>query len=315
METEILIVANPAARSGKAEQVASSVYQKIKCHFSGSAVRLAFTKRNNEATDITRKAMANHTSLIIAVGGDGTINEVVNGFFENGKLLNPACELGLINCGTGGGYAKTLNIPQSLDQQIELILQAGSVKLDVGCITYQDSWGITCKRFFVNECQLGIGSKVAALVGKKYKMLGAPVAFGLMAMIQAMRAETLRLTISYDDESPQTQPLIGLVVGNGVECAGGMKLTPDATLTDGFFDVLSIYPMSIAERLLTLSKVYSGTHVNSPRLAVRKCKKLAINASTAVAIEADGEMLGTAPFQIEVLPMLINVKAAYYPAN
>ena len=87
--------------------------------------------------------------------------------------------------------------------------------------------------------------------------------------------------------------LIGLVIGNGTECAGGMKLTPDAKLNDGFFDVLSMNDMTVAQRMLNLSKVYSGKHILSPHFSVKRCKKLQIRSDTEVSLEGDGEMLGT----------------------
>src|ERR1035437_10059503 len=117
----VSIVINPSAGNGKAKREAQSLLQKIKS-FCDFEININFTKEKNDATFITRKAIADGASMIIAVGGDGTINE----FFLEGKSLNPLCELGVINCGTGGGYARTLKNPHSTGQQIEQILQPGS---------------------------------------------------------------------------------------------------------------------------------------------------------------------------------------------
>jgi diacylglycerol kinase (ATP) len=311
METyDIKIIANPTAGNGKAKKAALYVLQKIKS-ITPTSVNLVFTKTKNDATRIAREAISNGTTLIVAVGGDGTINEIVNGFFTNGKQINPVCELGIINGGTGGGYARTLNIPPSLDQQIELILKQSSLNLDVGSISYIDSTNKPCNRLFVNECQVGIGSKVASIVSKKYKIFGGTLAFGITATIQAIVLNPLKLNISYDNENAHEQNLMGLVVGNGLDCAGGMKLTPNAKLNDGFFDVLSMHEMPVLQRLLNLPKVYSGKHILSPYFSVKRCKKLTIESNQDVSIEADGEMLGNAPFHIEIIPNAIRVKAAY----
>jgi diacylglycerol kinase (ATP) len=304
----IHIVVNPTAGSGKAKRVAQTLLQKIR-NISGSDINVSFTKEKNDATFLTRNAIFNGAKLIIAVGGDGTINEVVNGFYEDGIQLNPFCELGIINCGTGGGYARALNSPESTEQQIELLFQPMSLVLDLGRITCQDQSGKTFSRLFVNECQTGIGSKFASIVGKNSKIFGGTIAFGFAAMVQAILMQALKLEIGYDDEAFQEFCLIGLIVGNGTECAGGMKLTPDAELNDGFFDVLSIHDMSVAQRLLNLSKVYSGTHILSPHFSIKRCKKLKIRSDTKVSLEADGEMLGNSPFDIEILPAAIRVKA------
>ncbi len=306
--SNIQIVVNPAAGSGKAKKIAPVLLQKIKS-LSDSVINLTFTGKKNDAVSITREAIIKGTGMIIAVGGDGTINEVVNGFFKNNEPLNPLCELGIINCGTGGGYARTLGIPQGLEQQIELILRPGSINLDLGLISYQDFSGNTISRFFVNECQTGIGSKVASVVGKNYKIFGGTLAFGLMATVQAILIKPLQLDLEYDNEPVQKSSLIGLVVGNGIECAGGMKLTPDAKLNDGLFDVLSMHEMSIAQRLLNLSKVYSGKHILSPYFSVKKCKRIKIRSDQKVTLEADGEVLGYSPFEISILPSAIRIKA------
>jgi YegS/Rv2252/BmrU family lipid kinase len=302
------IVINPSAGNGKAKRISQSLLQKIKssCDFE---IAIAFTGEKDEATFITRKALTDGASMIIAVGGDGTINEVVNGFFLEGKPLNPFCELGVINCGTGGGYARTLNIPHSTGQQIEQLLQPGCRALDLGSVSCHDNSGKTVKRLFVNECQIGIGNEVASLVGKKAKIFGGTIAFGFAATVLAMFMKPLTLTVGFDDEPFQKLRLIGLVIGNGTECAGGMKLTPDAKLNDGLFDVLSINDMKTGQRIMNLSKVYSGTHIMSPHCSITRCKKLKIMSDVEVSLESDGELLGKSPFDIEILPAAIMVKA------
>ena len=301
------IVLNPVAGNGKARRVAHYLAQKIKSS-SDFEVNITFTKEKNDAISITRKAITDGATMVIAVGGDGTINEVVNGFFLEGEPLNSSCELGVINCGTGGGYARTLKNPHSIGQQIEQLIQPGSRALDLGRITWQDHSGRTVSRLFVNECQIGIGSKVASAVGKKSKILGGTIAFGIAATVFALFMKPLKLSIGYDNEDFQELKLIGLVVGNGTECAGGMKLTPDAKLNDGLFDVLSMSDMNIAQRMLNLSKVYSGRHLLSPYFSIKRCKKLQIRSDIEVSLESDGEILGNSPFDIEILPSAIRVK-------
>jgi diacylglycerol kinase (ATP) len=303
----IQIVVNPVAGSGKAKLVAQSILQRISSK-TGSNIKVTYTKDKNDATLVTREAILNHAGLIVAVGGDGTINEVVNGFFNDGKQIDPLCELGIINCGTGSGYAGTLNIPRQLDKQIELLFRPSYTELDLGYLTCQNRTGNLINRLFVNECQTGIGSKVTSIVGKKFKKMGGTIAFGLAATIQAIMLKAVEMDIAFENDSFQRFPLIGLVVGNGKECAGGMKLTPDARMNDGFFDVLSIHEMSRIKRLMKLPQVYSGTHVMSQGFSVTRCKRLKIMAKSELLVEADGELLGYAPFNVDILPSAIRVK-------
>jgi YegS/Rv2252/BmrU family lipid kinase len=306
--SNIQFVVNPVAGSGKAKLVASSILDRIG-NKTGSNINVTYTKGKNDATLVTREAIINHAGLIVAVGGDGTINEVVNGFFNDEKQIDPSCELGIINCGTGMGYAGTLNIPRSLDSQIELLLSSSSVDLDLGNITCHDQTGNLISRLFVNECQTGIGSRVTSFVGKKSKMLGGTIAFGFAATIQALIMNSVKLEIAFENEPYQQFLLIGLVVGNGKECAGGMKLTPGAEMDDGFFDVLLIHEMSRIKRLINLPQVYSGTHIQSPGFSVKRCKNLKISSNSKMSLEADGEIIGFAPFEVNILPSAIKVKA------
>jgi diacylglycerol kinase (ATP) len=308
---KIHIVVNPRAGSGKAKKVAHTLLGKIKSNTSFD-INLTFTKGKNDATVITRNAILNGASLIVAIGGDGTINEVVNGFFSDTTPINPLCELGIINCGTGGGYAKTLKMPTSLENQIDLLLKPGSTALDLGHISCIGYSGEKVSRLFVNECQTGIGSNVASYVGNKSKILGGTIAFGLAATFLALFADPLKLSVCFDNEAFQELSLIGLVVGNGTECAGGMKLTPDAKLNDGFFDVLSIKNMNVLQRMLNLSKVYSGRHVFSPHFSIQRCKRIKIRSSIGISLEGDGEILGDSPADIEIMEAAIRVKTGNF---
>lgn len=301
------IVINPAAGNGKAKRVAQSLLQTIKnrCDLE---LHINFTKEKDDAIFITRKAITDGASMIIAVGGDGTVNEVVNGFFLDGKPINPLCELGIINCGTGGGYARTLSNPRSPIKQIEQLLTPGSRALDLGQIICQDNSGRRVSRLFVNESQIGIGSDVAAWVGKKSKIFGGTLAFGFAATALALFMKPLDLRIKFDNEDFKDSRLIGLVVGNGTECAGGMKLTPDAKLGDGLFDVLSINEMKTGQRILNLSKVYTGRHIFSSHCTIKRCKSLQVDSDIKVSLESDGEILGYSPFEIKILPSAIRVK-------
>jgi diacylglycerol kinase (ATP) len=188
------------------------------------------------------------------------------------------------------------------------LARPGSSIIDLGHITFEDSEGKTAHRIFINECQTGIGSKVASSVKSKYKIFGGKLAFGVTATIQALLLRPVALKLEFDDEPVREFKLIGLVAGNGTECAGGMKLTPGAKLNDHLFDVLLMHEMSIPARLVNLPKIYSGAHVLSPHFTIKQCKKLRISSNDKQSIEADGEMLGYSPFEIEILPAALKIK-------
>jgi diacylglycerol kinase (ATP) len=304
----IQIVVNPMAGNRRAEIAVRAILRRLNNNRQCN-IKISHTKDKDDATSITMKAISDHAAIIVAVGGDGTINEVINGFFENEKLINPSCELGIINCGTGKGLASSLKIPVPIDRQIDLLLGSSHIEPDIGFISCRNKSGEVVKRFFINECQIGIGSKVASIVGRKFKMLGGRIAFGLAATILAMTVKAVEVEISFNEGTFEEYYLIGLVVGNGTECAGGMKLTPFARMDDGLFDVLLINEMGHFKRLMNLPKVYSGTHLNSDSFSIRRCKSLRIRSKHSILLEADGEILGYSPCEINIVPSAFKVKA------
>ena len=306
MNKLVHIVVNPIAGSGKAKSVSNHVFHKFREVFQ-SSVTMTFTESKDDATFITREAILKGASVVVVIGGDGTIFEAINGFFLNGQPVNSECVLGIINCGTGAGLAKTLHLPKSIDQQIELIIHSNSVKIDLGYVSFTGLTNQPSTKFFVSECQTGIGSEVVSRVGKRHKLLGGRLAFGYVSTLQAFTLKSSILQIRYDDEPEETHHLLGLVVGNGVVCGGGMKLTPNAQLNDGLFDVLLIREMHLIKRLSNLSKVYSGKHLLSPYFSVRRCQKISVKGQRNSTFEADGEHLGSLPFIASVFPCAINV--------
>ena len=309
----IQLVVNPIAGSGKAKKEVPFILKKFR-ELSNSEIRITETAAANEAMFIARDAILNGASMVVSVGGDGTVNEVINGFFIDKIPINPLCELGVIDCGTGGGYASTIGLPESIENQIELILHSSGVSIDLGCVDFIGSSNKPTSRFFVGECQTGIGSLVVEKIGSKLKAIAGKYAFFLVSTIAALSLKPSKLRLKYDDDQEEAQSLLGLVVGNGIVCGGGMKLTPNAKLNDGLFDVLLINQMNIIQRLLNLSKVYSGKHILSRHFSVKRCKKIRVESDLPVSLEADGELLGYSPFKVEIFPQVIKVKAGHIPS-
>ncbi len=309
----IQLIINPIAGSGGAKKVVPFVLKKFK-ELTNSEIRIAYTKGAEDAIFITRGAIVDGASMVVSVGGDGTINEVINGFFIDKAPINPLCELGVIDCGTGGGFASTVNLPDSIDKQIELILQSTAVSIDLGCVDYIGLSNKPTSRFFVGECQTGIGSLVVSKIGSKLKSFAGKYAFFLVSTFAALTFKPSKLSIKYDDNQKEEHRLLGLVVGNGIVCGGGMKLTPNSKLNDGLFDILLIHNMGLVQRLMNLSKVYSGKHILSHHFSIKRCKKISIQSDLPVSLEADGELLGYSPFSVEIFPLIIKVKAGHIPA-
>src|SRR2546429_6763080 len=167
----ILFIVNPSSGAGKAGREWAAVESWLPT--SGLPYEVAFTTRPLEATEIAQKAVHESRPVVVAVGGDGTLNEVVNGFFRNGAPLPTSSKLAMVPLGTGGDFRRTLRIPIDPKQAIE-ILRSGMVRrLDAGCVTYQSADGATAVRHFINIADAGLGGDVVYKVNRGSKRLGA----------------------------------------------------------------------------------------------------------------------------------------------
>jgi diacylglycerol kinase (ATP) len=307
MKTDVYIIFNPVAGGGKAKKLKGQLVTELKRRF-GKNFLLMETSKQGDALNFAHEVAENGAGIIIAVGGDGTINEVVNGLLINRKPVNDQCELGILNCGSGSGLAQTLGLPGSISDQLELICNATAKPMDVGFITYHDKNNRPCERLFVSECQVGIGGSVVSRVGMKLKHFGGKIAFGSVALSHLIHYKASQMFTRYDQQSLESKRMIGITVGNGIYCAGGMRLTPNAHTDDGLLDVLQIHEMNLLKRFLNFGKVYSGSHIHSNYFSVCQAKEISIDSEHAVWIESDGELLGKTPCKIGILPGAIKVR-------
>jgi diacylglycerol kinase (ATP) len=306
-QRKVHFIVNPVAGGGRTRKLFTTLLPEIRKIF-GSHYQIHMTKHPGEATQYTKEILGYRAELIIAVGGDGTVQEVVNGFFVGKNPVSEICELGIINTGTGRGLIKTLNLPASPTEQLRKVAGLPGRYVDTGFITCRDGCGETRSRIFINECQAGIGGKVVHRVSMTHKFLGGTLAFGSVAATQAIRYKARDFKVLIEDKEPGFSRLIGVVVANGAHCAGGMQLTPGAKPNDGILDVLLIHDMSPFCRLWNFSRIYSGKHIQSQHFTYQYCRSIRVDAEEPAFVEADGELLGTVPLKIEVLPARIRIR-------
>jgi diacylglycerol kinase family enzyme len=159
---------------------------------------------------------------------------------------------------------------------------------------------------------VGLGGEVVAGVGKLHKALGGAIAFGSVALTKALCYKASSMSVAFRNGRIGGGTYLGLTIGNGPYCGGGMKLVPDALVDDGHFDVLLIHDMSVTDRLITLAQIYTGRHVDLPHCSVQKTTGITVQSQRPVPVAADGELLGTTPCTIEVLPGAIQVRRPAY---
>jgi diacylglycerol kinase (ATP) len=301
------IIMNPVAGGGKTKKMKGELVREMERRF-GKNYLLTETSGQGNASILARDAAKEGAGLIIAVGGDGTVNEVINGLLLYRKPVNDKCELGILNSGSGSGLAQTLGLPVSISDQLDVIFNSAANPMDVGFVNYKDVNDHSCERLFVSECQVGLGGSVVSQVGMNLKHFGGRIAFGSVALSHLFHYRASQITMTHDHQQPESKKLIGVTIGNGIYCAGGMRLTPDAHTDDGLLDVLQIHEMSLVKRFLNFGKVYSGCHIRSPHFSISQAKAISIGSEQPVWIETDGELLGKTPCRIGIIPGAIKVR-------
>jgi YegS/Rv2252/BmrU family lipid kinase len=304
----IHIILNPASGAGRTRSKLPTIRHLIN-HFFGSSYSLHITRGPLDATLSASEAVRNSSRLIVAIGGDGTIQEVVNGMFANGHLINPACKLGIIDCGSGHGFAQSLGLPASMEAQME-ILKAGDCRtIDLGSVSYRDSRGEIRQRYFANECQLGIGASVVRRVQDQHKRLGGTLAFGLGVLETVFEHENQTIAIALDRKEAIEGKVTGIVVANGAFTGGGMNLAPTARLDDGTLKVLVMHDLSIWQRLQSFPRIYTGSHLRMSLFSYHETTSLHVESRESVRVEADGELLGETPCLVEAIPSVLTVQS------
>ncbi|MEN3037722.1 MAG: diacylglycerol kinase family protein [Candidatus Kryptonium sp.] len=293
------IVLNPYAGRWKGAKLYHKIIHYVK-HLK-HLEKFQLTTAPGEAIQIARDTSA---ELVVAAGGDGTINEVVNGILQSAqeKLL------GVIPIGSGNDYAKMLNLkPFGIKQAVESLRRRKITASDVGAIQFVDEFGKFGERFFINGVGIGFDAMVANESRKIKHLRGIPLY--TLALFRTLRKyETPEMEV-YIDGKLITGKIFLIAIGNGISAGGGFLLTPDAKINDGFFDVCLVRDLSILRILQVLPTVLKGKHIYYPEVSMFKAEEIEIKSDSNLTMHADGEIIGTSLrwIKISVVPSAIEV--------
>jgi diacylglycerol kinase (ATP) len=237
------------------------------------------------------------------VGGDGTVNEVVNGLVA----ADGRAELAVIPRGTGVDFVRTFEIPTKLDDAFSVILAGRSRSIDVGRATYRSWSGETETLYFANVASAGMSGAIAQRANDTTKVLGGKISYlwATVAVFARWQNSELRLTVDGESRAGQMHDV---VVANGRTFGGGMIICPEAEPDDGLFDVLTIGDLTKGDLLVTLPKTYRGRHLPHPKAELLRGKVVTIEADAPLPVELDGEQPGNTPARFEVVPGALRVR-------
>jgi YegS/Rv2252/BmrU family lipid kinase len=266
------------------------------------------TTRPGQATDVARAAVRDGRPLVVAAGGDGTINEVVNGFFEGSERIAGGTRLGLLPMGTGGDLRRTLGMSRDVEDAAAVLLAGRARVLDAGRVTCTGPGGEQVVRHFVNVADAGIGGDVADLVNGGFKVINGELTFTIAAALTLMRWRNRRLRAVIDGEERE---LVAqqVVVANCRYYGGGMEIAPPALPDDGLLDLVVVGDVGRLESMRLMGGVRKGAHLRHPKIEHRLVRRVEVSCPQPVGVDADGERPGSLPAVFEVVPATLEVLA------
>jgi diacylglycerol kinase (ATP) len=301
------VIVNPESNEGRTRHRWKDIKEAIRSFIQ--EFRYEFTEKPLQAIEITREAIRSGHELIIGVGGDGTMNEIANGFFDRRFIINPETTLGIVPSGTGSDLTKSLNIPSRVRDALKVITQAPSVPIDVGQVTFRSSSGPEMERFFLNVADFGVGGEVVRQVNqRRLERKASSYVRCLVKTMMHYRSKKVRIRVD-GRELPEGEYLIG-AVANGRIFGKGMKFAPHAVLDDGEFDVILVKNMSFGEFCRHGWKIFFGKHLSHPKIHFVRGRVIEAVSSDneEVLLELDGEQLGSLPARFEIVPRHLLVK-------
>lgn len=310
-------IVNPHSANGKTTKVWNSLLEPV-LKAKNVDYKVFFTERREHAIQLAREALeTGGFKNVVSVGGDGTFHEIVNGVLDSaGQMIKAGANVGIICSGTGSDFIKTLGIPQDPLQAIDILLKENVRTIDVlkGNFTGMD--GNPLSKFSINIAEAGFGGSVVDRVNHMIKIFNGKTTFYLATIRALLALSPLPARIEIEGEQSRDIGLINVAFGNCVYNGGGLRMAHEAIPDDGIMDVFVIEGLKKSVLISSLKTLYKDDATIDalikefdPHMYYTKCKKARIEPTKDkdLLIDFDGEMVGKAPLDIEIIPSAVNV--------
>ena len=305
---------NPASGGGRTGRH----FDRIAAAVRGACgdFRSVFTTRRGEATDIARQAVGDGERLVVAVGGDGTASEVVDGLAGAGPSLDPELLLGCIPHGTGGDLRRSLGWPSAPEEAARALASGLSLPCDVGTVEYTANDGTRRSRHFVNVSSFGVSGRVVQALARGGRLGGGKLTYTL-ASAKALLGYRDQLVRWRADDGPWVEePVTALAVCNGRYFGAGMLVAPSARMDDGWLDVTVWKGLGFADFLTKRRMLYDGSHVRLPNTRCLRARVVEAEpvGGAEVLLDVDGEQPGRLPARWTLRPQALRVRVPGAPS-
>jgi diacylglycerol kinase (ATP) len=295
-----VFLVNPAAENGTTGRRWPEIANRAAA--SGLSGDALISNRPGHLTELARRAVEDGAELLVAVGGDGTVYEVVNGIVGRAGV-----DLAIVPRGTGRDFVRTYGIPHRLDDALRTARDGRTREIDLGRARFRSSQGNTAEVYFANIASAGMSGAIAKRANETSKALGAKASYFWATLAVFARWRTSEISVAVGAALRRAR-MHDVVVANGRYFGGGMMISPGAEPDDGLFDVLLIGNLTKRDLLLTLPKTYRGKHLPHPKAELLRGSIVEIDAPEPLPVELDGEQPGTTPARFELVPRALRLR-------
>ena len=304
------VILNPTAGSGGAARKKAAIVRALTV--GGAAPEVVHTEGPGDAGRLVREARRDGVECAVLVGGDGTLNDAVQGYLEPDGRVARGPDLALIPAGTGGDFRRTFDLGDSVEEAAERILNATPRPLDLGLLSVTSPEGQLVRRAFINITSFGIGGLTDRIVNSSPKWMGGKAAFFLGTLRAMFVYRNAPVRVRVDGKVCLEAPIFNVALANGRYFGGGMLIAPDADPSDGLLDVIALHDLSRVQGIALAKHIYKGSHLGQPGVSVARGKVVEaepLAASTEVLVDMDGETPGRLPLRAELSPGALRLRA------
>jgi len=307
---KLRVISNPTAGSGSALRRLPDLKRLLEAR--GIHAEFAETRGPGDATRLVHEARADGVECLAVMGGDGTLNEVSQGYIDAHGEPWPGPDIALVPSGTGGDFRKTFGLGPSLEEAVERLASAAPRPLDLGLLEITSHSGATIRRAFLNITSFGLGGLTDRLVNAGPKWIGGRAAFFVGSLRALISYDNAPVRVRVDGEVCLEAPIVNVAIANGQYFGGGMKIAPDADPSDGQLDLVMMHDLTRAQGVALAPRLYQGTHLGQP--GVRTARGSVIQAEALVPraevlIDMDGETPGRLPLVARVARGALKIRA------
>ncbi|MFC2155407.1 diacylglycerol/lipid kinase family protein [Acidobacteriota bacterium] len=305
---KVHVIVNPLSARGQTGLRWQTLKEIITHYFK--EFKYIFTEKPRQATEMAREFLKEGFDLIIGVGGDGTLNEITNGYFldDSNRAVNEDASLGIVPSGTGSDFIRFLKIPRDFKKSVALIKNSQTRKIDVGKISFKNANRENRGQYFINIADFGLGAEVIKKVSALPALKRTAFLYykGLLSTIKSYKSSKVRVVID-DSEEIEGHFLAG-AIANGRMFGGGMIIAPEAEPDDGSFDVVLVGDMKRFEIIRNSMLLYNGKILKHPKVIMRRAKNVKVFSDEEVHIEYDGELGAALPAEFSIIEKGVNFR-------